>query len=93
MEAALETQHSAAQRGSVPRPPRRTAPQPLSVIDVPGAMLRLETVVALSGRSLATLHRDEKAGLLRMTRKGARCTRVRAEDARAYLQALAGAAA
>jgi hypothetical protein len=71
----------------------RTPAQPLTVIDIPGAQLKLKTLAAISGRSMATLMRHEKAGLLKLTRNGARCTRVRSEDARAYLQALARGAA
>jgi hypothetical protein len=91
MEAALQTRPVAS--ASAPNRLRRTPQQPLSVIEVDGALLRLETVSAISGRSFASLHRDEKAGLLKMTRNGARCTRVRSEDARAYLHALARGAA
>lgn len=94
MEAAtLEAPPSAARHQPATRAGRNTPTQPLGVIEVPGALLKLTTVAALSGRSLSTLHRDAKAGTLKLTRKGTRCTRVRAEDARAYLRALAGEAA
>jgi hypothetical protein len=63
--------------------------QPLEAVHVPGAMLTLETVSAISGRARSTLLRDEKAGLLKITRVSTRCSRVTSEHARAYLQALA----
>ncbi len=68
-------------------------PQPLDVINVSGAQLRLPTLAALSGRSVATLYRDEKAGLLKLNRNGTRCTSATSEDARAYLAQLANGAA
>jgi predicted DNA-binding transcriptional regulator AlpA len=75
-----------------PTPSRDKAPQPLNVIDVPGALLTLSTLSALSGMSLSTLYRDEKAGRLRLVKRGQRCTRVTAEDAREYLRQIGGAA-
>jgi hypothetical protein len=71
-------------------PSREKPPQPLNVIDVPGALLTLETLSALSGFSLSTLYRDADAGRLRLTRRGSRCTRVRSEDARRYLSMVGG---
>lgn len=67
---------------------RRT--QPTQIIQVDGALLTLDTLSELSGRARTTLLRDEKAGLLKITRVSTRCSRVTAEHARAYLQALAG---
>lgn len=64
--------------------------QPVSVISVDGALLKLSTLAAISGQSLSTLHRAAKSGVLVLTKRGTRCTRVRAEDARKYLQHLAG---
>lgn len=85
---------AAPSKRSAPKlsPQRQTPPQPLDVINVPGAMLRLETLAAISGRSVNTLYRDasKERGLLTLTRFGTHCTRVRSEDARAYLQRLAG---
>lgn len=76
-------------------PQRQTPPQPLDVIGVDGALLRLETLAAISGRSVNTLFRDasKERGLLQLTKVGTRCTRVRAEHAREYLARLAGGAA
>jgi hypothetical protein len=63
--------------------------QPLGAIAVPGALLRLETLASLAGLSKSTLKRDAVLGLLRVTRISRRCTRVTAEHAQAYLEALA----
>lgn len=87
MEAVAETP---TDRGNVSR---KTAAQPLNVIEVQGAQLRLSTLVALSGNSMSTLYRDAKAGRLRLVKRGQRCTRVTAEDARAYLQLIGKGAA
>jgi hypothetical protein len=75
-------------------PQRQTPPQPLDVISVPGALLRLETLAAISGRSVNTLFRDasKDRGLLVLTKVGPRCTRITSENAKAYLQRLAGGA-
>jgi hypothetical protein len=83
---------SAIQSVSQPaRQPRLS--QPLDVLNVPGAQLKLTTLSAVAGRSLASIYRDEKAGLLKLNRHGARCTRVTSENARAYLALLANGAA
>lgn len=82
---------------SIPRrsPQRQTPLQPLEIINVPGALLRLETLARVSGRSVNTLYRDasEARGLLVLSRFGTHCTRVTSENARAYLARLAGGAA
>ncbi|HEY9012039.1 MAG TPA: hypothetical protein VIN06_13570 [Devosia sp.] len=72
-----------------PRPKRRTE-QPVDVINVPGALLKISTLMQLSGRSEASLYRDAAAGLLVLTKHGLRCTRITSENARAYLARLAG---
>ncbi len=72
---------------------RQTPDQPLDVINVPGALLKLETLAAISGRSVNTLFRDasvERGGILVLTKIGQRCTRVSSENAREYLKRLAG---
>lgn len=72
---------------------RRAAPQPLDVINIPGALLKLETLCAIAGESKATLYRAAKAGQLQLVKNGARCTRVTTEHARSYLELRARAAA
>jgi hypothetical protein len=62
--------------------------QPLHAIEVDGALLTLDTISAITGRARTTLLRDEKAGLLRITRVSSKCSRVTSEHARAYLRAL-----
>lgn len=68
---------------------RKGMRQPLSAINIDGALLTLETVGVIAGRSRTSLHRDRAAGILRVRVLGRRCVRVVAEDARAYLAALA----
>lgn len=67
---------------------RRTPTQPLDVINVPGALLKLSTLAQISGQSLSTLYRAAAAGELVLIKRGARCTRVTSEAARAYLAEL-----
>lgn len=76
---------------SVPNPiarSRRTPPQPLSVIDVPRAIVRMPTLEALSGRSRSTLYRDAKEGRLELLKIGKRFTGATSEAARQYLKRL-----
>lgn len=67
---------------------RRTPSQPLDVINVPGALLKLSTLAQISGQSLSTLYRAAAARELVLIKRGARCTRVTSEAARAYLASL-----
>lgn len=71
---------------SVPRPGLE---QSLDVLNIPGAMLKLETLAQISGRSKGTLYFDAKQGRLKLTKLGVRCTRVTSEEAKAYLSRLA----
>ena len=71
----------------------RTPAQPLEAINVPGALLKLKTLTAISGLSISTLYRAAGSGQLTLVKKGARCTRVTSESARAYLELLAKEAA
>ena len=73
---------------------KRNAPrQPLDVINVPGALLKLTTLAQISGQSLSTLYRANKAEQLVLVKNGKRCTRVTAESAQAYLAFLGRGAA
>ena len=94
---SIATVEPLKERRSTPKlsPQRQTPPQPLEIISVDGALLRLETLAALSGRSVNSLFRDasKERGLLVLTKVGPRCTRVRAEHAREYLARLAGGGA
>lgn len=71
----------------------RRIEQPADVINVPGALLKLETLAQLSGESITSLYRAVKRGDLVLSKRGIRCTRVTSENARAYLAKLAGGAA
>ena len=82
-----------AELGGATKGKYRPVGQPTDVINVPGALLKLDTLAKLSGESIATLYRAVKRGDLVLTKRGARCTRVTSENARAYLQRLAGAEA
>lgn len=69
---------------------QRPGIQPLDVINVPGALLKLPTLASLVGVHPDTLYRAARRGDLVLTKIGTRCTRVSSENARAYLARLAG---
>lgn len=64
---------------------RSRSSQPLDILNVDGAQLTLPTLAALSGLSIPTLYRHAQEGKLILSRFSRRCTRVSAENARAYL--------
>ena len=66
---------------------RRTAPQPLGVLDIPDALLTIATVSAATGLSATSIYRLAAAGELVPARRGNRCTRWRSADVRAWLAA------
>lgn len=93
---ALHTLPPGRQRAALVRPEKganRPARQPLDVINVPGALLKLDTLAKLSGESIATLYRAAQRGDLVLSKRGTRCTRVTSENARAYLARRIGGAA
>ncbi|MEO6278527.1 hypothetical protein [Roseateles sp.] len=61
--------------------------QPLNVLELPDALLRLETLALAAGMSVATLYRKAATGELPLVKIGKRCTRVRSADARAFIAA------
>jgi prophage regulatory protein len=66
--------------------------QPLEAIQVDDALLRLETVRAVTGLSRTTIYNRMSATpptFPQAIRQGKRCTRWRAGDIRAFLQSLA----
>jgi len=75
--------------GAVPK--TRTRPiQPLHAAQVADALLRLSTVVAITGLSRSSLYARIKAGsFVEPIRLGTRCTRFRAGDVQAWLVAQA----
>jgi hypothetical protein len=90
----LQTSPQAKLQASAAQPANpgkyRPVVQPVDVINVPGALLKIETLAQLSGESVSSLYRAAKKGELTFTKKGARCTRVSSENARAYLARIAG---
>jgi len=62
-------------------------PQPLHVLQLEDALLRIKTVAQATGLSPATLYRKIAAGELAVVKMGKRCTRFRAADVRAFIQA------
>ena len=66
--------------------------QPLEAIQQPDALIRLETLSAASGLAICTLYRKAASGDLSLVKIGTRCTRVRSQDARAFIQSLGVAA-
>ena len=61
--------------------------QPLEAAQNADALLKIKTVTALTGLSVATIYRLIRAGEIRSIRRGPRCTRFRAGDITAWLQA------
>ena len=70
----------------VPKPPRLTV-QPLHALQLADALLRMQTVVQATGLSVTTIYRKVAAGELPIVKMGKRCTRFRAADVRAFIQA------
>jgi prophage regulatory protein len=67
--------------------------QPIEAATVPTALLRLQTVTALTGLSASTIYRMCAANTFPQPVKlGARCTRWRAGDVQAWLQGVVQAA-
>lgn len=99
MQSSLRTNLRSTPRASSLRQPdsagapsferraRCTKTQPLDVLSVPGAMLTSETVVAVTGLSIATIYRLARDGKLTPVKRGKRCTRWRSDDVRAFLAA------
>ena len=70
------------------KPQRKREPQPVTVLDVPNAQLKMATVEAVCGVSSPTIYRWVRAGSFPAPVKhSTRCTRWRADDVRAWLAA------
>ncbi|PTT86601.1 transcriptional regulator [Pelomonas sp. HMWF004] len=66
--------------------------QPLHAVQIADALLRIKTVTQATGLSAATLYRKLAAGEFpEPVRLGTRCTRWKAADVRAWIQAQGGA--
>lgn len=61
--------------------------QPLHVAQHADALLKMQTVTALTGLSSSSVYRLVAAGELTPIRRGTRCTRFRAADITAWLRA------
>ncbi len=70
---------------------RRTPPQPLAALEIPDALLTIDTVAATTGLSHRSIYRLAQRGELPPAVRGNRCTRWRASDVRAWLVAKATA--
>jgi prophage regulatory protein len=80
------------QTAQTPTAARRTNAQPLEVLNTPDALLRIQTVVALTGISSVSVYRKVASGDFPAPVKlGTRCTRWRAADVRGWLRAKGGA--
>jgi excisionase family DNA binding protein len=69
------------------KPTRTPARQPLHAAEIADALLKLQTVVALTGLGKTSIYARIKAGEFKPVRLGARCTRFKASDVQAWLQA------
>ncbi|MFO1252911.1 MAG: helix-turn-helix domain-containing protein [Inhella sp.] len=63
------------------------AEQPLHAAQIADALLKLPTVQALTGLGKTSIYERIKTGEFKPVRLGKRCTRVRAADIQAWLQA------
>lgn len=72
---------------------RRTPLQPVEALNIPDALLKGATVVAVTGLSMSSIYRLARIGELVPVKRGIRCTRWRAADVKTWLQASSGKAA
>ena len=70
-----------------PKPRTRASSQPLEAAQDDDALLKIRTVGVLAGLSDSSVYRAIAAGELTAIRRGKRCTRIRAGQARAWLNA------
>lgn len=66
-------------------PTAKSTPQPLEVLQVPGAQLTLATTCAVTGLSASTLYRLARRGELVPVRHSTRCSRWPADAVRAWM--------
>lgn len=79
---------TADQPAPIARKPRGTIPQPIEAAALPDALLKVQTVAAVTALSASTIFRKTAAGEFPAPiRLGARCTRWRSGDVRAWLAA------
>ena len=85
MQPVTDTPNSA--HSTTAKPARKDAAQPLHVAQLADALLKMQTVTALTGLSSSSVYRLVAAGELKPIRRGPRCTRFRAGDITAWLRA------
>ena len=85
MQSVTETPNPA--HSTTARPARKDPAQPLHVAQLADALLKMQTVTALTGLSSSSVYRLVAAGELTPIRRGTRCTRFRAGDITAWLRA------
>jgi prophage regulatory protein len=66
---------------------RKRSTQPLQAAEIPDALLKLSTVVALTGLGKTSVYAKAATGELTPIRLGKRCTRWRAGQVKHFLQA------
>jgi len=66
---------------------RASSRQPLHAAQIHDALLKLKTVQALTGLGKTSIYERIKTGEFKPVRLGTRCTRFRAGDVNAWLQA------
>lgn len=69
------------------RTSKSSAEQPLEAAEISVALLKLRTVQALTGLGKTSIYERIKTGEFKPVRLGKRCTRFRAADIQAWLQA------
>lgn len=67
--------------------PKLRTEQPLYAAQIHDALLKLQTVQALTGLGKTSIYERIKTGEFKPIRLGSRCTRFRAGDVQAWLQA------
>ena len=70
------------------KPKSRSEP-PLHAVQIQDALLNIRTLQSLSGLGKTTIYELIKTGALKPIKLGSRCTRFRAGDVQAWLQAQA----
>ena len=72
---------------------RGVNPQPLQVVEIADALLRMQTAAQVTGLSEATLYRKAKSDptFPKLIKVGIRCTRIRAGELTAWMAAQSGA--
>lgn len=84
---AIHVQHGAPSAAETRRT-RGINTQPIEAAMLPGALLKMQTVVSVTGLSVATIYRKLAAGkFVEPIRLGTRCTRFRAGDVMRWLEA------